>query len=210
MNNCTITVNAAHFAAALHLASKKDVRYYLNGVLVEGMENETRCAATDGHVLGVARARSENGMGGQDVVTLIVPRDIAELIVKTTKGKGLFNLCHLDGKWTAETVRGGFGFAPIDGRFPDYRMVIPTDLNNEPSQFDPELMARFGKVGKSLGVKPHPTVHHNGEAGACRVVFDGRDDFLGVIMPLRIKNAVGQDITWGKVYPQKTTLANAA
>lgn len=208
MNNYTITVNVRHLAATLHLAAKQDVRYYLNGVFVEATESETRCVGINGHVIGVARDACVNGMDRQPVVALIVPRNIVELIVKTTKGKGHIALWCTDGKWVAKTGQSDIAFEPIDGRYPEYRAVIPQESSGEVAQYNPELMALFTKAAKSLGSRSVPEVTHNGLNGTL-VTLDGSSDFLGVVMPFRVKKRQGVDVSWGRDFP-KPALAVAA
>lgn len=200
MNNCTISILAKHFAAAIHVAGKRDVRYYLNGVYVEATEKETRCTATNGYVLATFRHRMDigNGMGSEKLISLIVPRDTVELVNKTTRGKGMISLERTDGRWTAVTTAARFPFEPVDGRFPDYRQVIPSGtLSGETEQFDPELLGLFTKVGKALGNSWVPEIEHNGKNSA-RVTLNGQHDFAGVIMPWRCpqRKRVEVDTTW--------------
>lgn len=209
MKNCTLSINVQHFAAALHLAAKGDVRYYLNGVNVEAWEGETRCIATNGHALGVCRdMKAVNGMGGEPAISLIVPRDIAELIVKTTRGKGHIALWRTDGKWVAKMGQSDIGFTPVDGRFPEYRQIIPQESSGEAAQYNAELMMLFNKAAKSLGRKALPEVTHNGTSGAL-VTLDGFDDFLGVVMPFKTKERKGCDVSWGRSYPPAPLAAAA-
>jgi DNA polymerase III subunit beta len=196
MNNCTISVQANHFAAAIHSAAKQDIRYYLNGVYVEATEDETRCISTDGYGVIALRADSVNGMGGTNLIDLIVPRDVVERVVKATKGKGQISLQRTDGHWSVVTTVGTFPFAPVDGRFPQYRSVIPHSPSGELGQFDPELLIRFTKAAKALGFKGSPEITHNGTSGAL-VTLDGMGEFLGVVMPFRIQKRVGVDVSWG-------------
>ncbi|MFK8052369.1 MAG: DNA polymerase III subunit beta [Woeseiaceae bacterium] len=116
-------LNKTYFAMA-----QQDVRYYLNGMLLETEDNTIRAVATDGHRLALC----ENSIDGDalPVQQVIVPR------------KGVLELQRLlgeDGEMTLEfgknhvRVNAGdirFTSKLIDGRFPDYQRVIPSDTTN--------------------------------------------------------------------------------
>ncbi|PLM65299.1 DNA polymerase III subunit beta, partial [Klebsiella michiganensis] len=101
----------------------QDVRYYLNGMLFETEGSELRTVATDGHRLAVCSMPLEESLPNHSV---IVPR------------KGVIELMRmLDGGDTPLRVQigsnnirahvGDFIFTSklVDGRFPDYRRVLP-------------------------------------------------------------------------------------
>lgn len=101
----------------------QDVRYYLNGMLFETEGEELRTVATDGHRLAVCSMPIAEQLPHHSV---IVPR------------KGVIELMRLlDGGDTSLQVQiggnnirahvGDFIFTSklVDGRFPDYRRVLP-------------------------------------------------------------------------------------
>lgn len=104
--------------------AQQDVRYYLNGLLMEVSESLLRAVATDGHRLAMATLSVETGIDATRQV--IVPR------------KGVQELMRLldDVVTTVELVIGenhlratvgGFTFTSklIEGKFPDYNRVVP-------------------------------------------------------------------------------------
>jgi len=115
-----------HFSMA-----QQDVRYYLNGLLLETSAKSLRSVATDGHRLALCEVDlPEGGKSGQQV---IVPR------------KGVLELQRILGNedQTLEVAIGSnhvrvqigdirFTSKLIDGRFPEYGRVIP---NNPPQVF---------------------------------------------------------------------------
>lgn len=108
----------------------QDVRYYLNGLLLELRDNALRCVATDGHRLALAETRLEGEVSARRQI--IIPRKgILELQGLFEAGEGLVDLefCrnHLRLK------RGGVTFTSklIDGRFPDYEAVIPIGADKD-------------------------------------------------------------------------------
>lgn len=113
-----------HFSMA-----QQDVRYYLNGLLVETGDGALRAVATDGHRLALCEAGLDGGSGATKQV--IVPR------------KGVLELQRLLGEEGGVTVAlssnhirielDGIRFTSklIDGRFPEYDRVIPKNPGNE-------------------------------------------------------------------------------
>jgi len=155
------------------LASKKDVRYYLNGVYVIGTLDKVRFVATDGHILGLYQ--NEDYLPDESF-DLIIPN---EVIAKLEKNKDHVLSCE-EGKWQIDNMI----FTPIDGKFPDYQRVLPrTNMTNEVAQFNPDFIARFQKVGKLLANNAVPTIAHNGVGSA--LVDIGLPNFVGVMMPMR-------------------------
>jgi hypothetical protein len=77
-------------------------------------------------------------------------------------------------------------FEPIDGKFPEYRRVLPTNTpKGLAAQFDPALLARLGKAAAALKCK-HIMVHHDMPGASAMVTIRGCEDFVGVVMPLRL------------------------
>jgi DNA polymerase-3 subunit beta len=104
--------------------ANQDVRYYLNGLLLELRPNALRAVATDGHRLALCDMASE-----------LVPGDISQIIIPR---KGVVELSRLlsdsDAPCTIQLnsnhIRIDLGEIVflsklIDGRFPDYDRVIP-------------------------------------------------------------------------------------
>lgn len=137
------TLNSAIFAAAMHIAAKKDVRFYLNGMLIEPGADGAVCVATDGHRMLVIRTNVPWSLG-----TMIVPRAACEHIAKV---KAPVQFVRKGEQVTAVSGHAKFGFAPIDGRFPDWRAVFPSEQNDlHPTGFDPLLLEGVMKSAKVL------------------------------------------------------------
>ena len=107
--------------------AQQDVRYFLNGMLFELTSDHIRAVATDGHRLAMSTKPSSNH-GIAQRVQAIVPR------------KGVLELARLldaDGE-TIELQMGGNHLRAktgeytlttklVDGQFPDYEKVVPSD-----------------------------------------------------------------------------------
>ncbi|MEW9797859.1 DNA polymerase III subunit beta [Alteromonas sp. CYL-A6] len=105
--------------------AQQDVRYYLNGMSLETEDNVIRTVATDGHRLALCRLTYETSLPARQV---IIPRkgvlEISRLIGEDDKslkiqiGANHLRIFSSDFIFTSKLV---------DGRFPDYRRVLPKD-----------------------------------------------------------------------------------
>lgn len=176
-------------AASLHCAGVQDIRYYLNGVHVEIITGEVRLVACNGALVSVLRYQDTNAPS----LSVTIPRATVELAVRTkTKTASLFRA--ESGDWSI----AGIHFTPVDGTFPSYRRVVPSECNGQAAHFDPALIAQMAKVGKSLRLRSVPCIRQNGE-GAALVHIPNFDNFVGVIMPMRLFNEKNPDTgapTW--------------
>ncbi|GAA4895669.1 DNA polymerase III subunit beta [Ferrimonas pelagia] len=103
----------------------QDVRYYLNGMLFETEGNVLRTVSTDGHRLAVSRRSIEATLPEKQV---IVPRKgVVELARLFEDEAAEITLCIGDSSIRAVTKDAIFTSKLVDGRFPDYRRVLPKD-----------------------------------------------------------------------------------
>jgi DNA polymerase-3 subunit beta len=180
-----------YLAAVAHFMADQDVRYYLKGVYVEALSLEVRLVATDGNVLTAMRHLGENA----ESFDVIIPADTVALVSKMK-----LDFLDLERDDTGVWRLAGIAFVPVDGRFPDYRRVIPTGWTGEAAYFSAELFARFAKAGRTLKFKSNPILRQSGETGSGLVHFYGFDNFVGVLMPLRMFTEKMPDLgapTWG-------------
>src|SRR5690606_8744549 len=111
-----------HFSMA-----QQDVRYYLNGLLLETNGTRLRGVATDGHRLALAEITLESpAQSDQQIVPRKGVLELNRLLgdegkVSLTLGKNHVRLT-IDGLRMTSKL--------IDGRFPDYMRVIPTSPPN--------------------------------------------------------------------------------
>ncbi|WP_044873340.1 DNA polymerase III subunit beta [Pseudomonas sp. LFM046] len=104
--------------------AQQDVRYYLNGMLLEVNGGILRAVATDGHRL--AMCAMEAGIEGVDRHQVIVPRKgILELARLLTEQDGEVRI--VLGQHHIRATTGEFTFTSklVDGKFPDYERVLP-------------------------------------------------------------------------------------
>jgi DNA polymerase-3 subunit beta len=104
--------------------AQQDVRYYLNGMLLEVKDSTIRTVATDGHRLATSQAECQ--IEDQTDVQVIMPRKaVLELsrLLSDSEEK-------VDVEVSSNHIRismqdASFTSKLIDGKFPDYKRVIP-------------------------------------------------------------------------------------
>lgn len=101
----------------------QDVRYYLNGMLFETEGEELRTVATDGHRLAVCAMSVGEALPSHSV---IVPRKgVMELVRMLDGGENPVKLQIGSNNIRASVGDYIFTSRLVDGRFPDYRRVLP-------------------------------------------------------------------------------------
>jgi DNA polymerase-3 subunit beta len=110
--------------------ANQDVRYYLNGTLLDLREDLLRCVATDGHRL--ATCETPVSLAGTAKRQVIIPRKgVLELQRLLEAGDGTVEVEF--GRNHLRVRRSDFVFTTklIDGRFPDYEAVIPIGADKQ-------------------------------------------------------------------------------
>ena len=116
-------IERTHFAMA-----QQDVRYYLNGLLLEVANSELRAVATDGHRL--AFCQQESPVESEEIQQIIVPRKgVMELQKLLAESNNLAEVQIGTNHLRVVTDEMRFSSKLIDGRFPDYQRVIPQNTD---------------------------------------------------------------------------------
>ncbi|RXJ72191.1 DNA polymerase III subunit beta [Veronia nyctiphanis] len=111
-------IERTHFSMA-----NQDVRYYLNGMQLQTEGETLRSVATDGHRLAIAEVRLDTAV---DIKQVIVPRKgITELMRLLDEPDEVVVLQVGESNIRAELSQYVFTSKLVDGRFPDYRRVLP-------------------------------------------------------------------------------------
>jgi DNA polymerase-3 subunit beta len=111
-------IEKTHFAMA-----QQDVRYYLNGTLLETHGKTLRAVATDGHRLSLCEAELNDEVAGRQQV--IVPRKGVLELQRILGGDGDLELSIGSNHVRAQIGEIRFTSKLIDGKFPEYGRVIP-------------------------------------------------------------------------------------
>jgi DNA polymerase-3 subunit beta len=128
----TQTLTQKDFSALLQRSqfamAQQDVRYYLNGMLIDIKDNKIRTVATDGHRFAMNGKSTETE---DKAAQIILPRKSVLELLRLLK--------HDDSELAVEigdnhirVSNPAFTFTSrlIDGRFPDYERVLPKEKGN--------------------------------------------------------------------------------
>ena len=110
--------------------ANQDVRYYLNGLLFDFGGDQLRAVATDGHRLAICDL--EGGVSIANERQLIVPRKGVMELSRMLSGDD-DEVTLAIGRNHIRLVKGDTTFTSklIDGRFPDYRAVVPVGADKQ-------------------------------------------------------------------------------
>ena len=177
--------------AVLLAAAKNDIRYYLNGVCVDG----NQLIGTNGHLL------IKFDIEDCGYKSLIIPRFEVEWFIKLMDAKRKRNRVNkkdnsvitilkddADYYLYCEQLDVKQWFKPIDANYPDTQRVIPLGRQDmQAISFDCEYLKLIQTVGKML--YPHKRGHYAqleffGKGNGVKINY-GEDDVCFVLMPVR-------------------------
>ena len=186
----TFNIYRTKLKAASRFMAINDTRYYLNGVLIESNDLQTRIVATDGHTLfaGYDDAKDDNvgSFAG------IMPADTVKQILawkapfKTAADMPVIITTCDDptGEHRAEWCGNVCIFRLIEGKFPDYTRVIPQAVSGLAGNYNPDYLARCKAAAVDMGAPKMYGINltQNGD-GAALVTFSAQA--FAVIMPMK-------------------------
>ncbi|MCG9598716.1 DNA polymerase III subunit beta [Vibrio sp. Isolate25] len=124
--------------------ANQDVRYYLNGMLFEIDGTTLRSVATDGHRMAVSQAQLGSEFAQQQI---IVPRKgVLELVKLLDAPEQPVTLQIGSSNVRAEVNNFVFTSKLVDGRFPDYRRVMPQSTTKTLEAECDELRQAFSRA----------------------------------------------------------------
>ena len=188
-----IFLPAYNLRAAALIAPKADSRYYLCGFLLERREGVLRLIATDGNLM-LVQIVTEADNPGPDL-SLILPRQFGADLRRPKKSEsGLLHLMIdasedpplLWGKCNTQEIAG----KAIDGRFPDWRRVVPERPSGKPAFYNSALLCTLHQVAAEYLQAPENKarsrfdLHQNGD-GPGVVRFSRNEYAIALCMPDR-------------------------
>lgn len=168
---CTISLTQKELKGLLEKTqfcmAQQDVRYYLNGLLLELTPQLLRAVATDGHRMAMSEVPLSANIEGEKQV--IVPRkgvqELSRLLENSDEPvEVLFGSNHLRVNFKELT----FTSKLIDGRFPDYNKVIP-QKQTILLKLDRDLFRETLSRAAILSNEKYRGVHFNISPGVLRV-----------------------------------------
>ena len=103
--------------------AQQDVRYYLNGLLLEITADRLRAVATDGHRLALDETAIKAEL--KEDTQIIVPRKGITELTRLLQGESEIEIQVSSNHIRIKNSNTCFTSKLIDGRFPDYKRVIP-------------------------------------------------------------------------------------
>lgn len=195
MSKFTITITRAQLRAALIFAADKDIRYYLNAVLLEvGECGDCRLVATDGHRLAVLAVGDQPGaLAGE----YLIPREVIKPIKRAGRLTPATVDIEIEPARSADGNTGGrvlvrcgddiiAGGALVDGKFPDWQRVIPepSRMSGEPAAYNAFYLGDIGAALVELGDKyPVLELKHNGTSAGLAIY--PQHGLMVAVMPMR-------------------------
>lgn len=138
-----ITLPLRMLVAVAPAMGNKDVRFYLNGVHIEHVQGGVIAVATDGAALIAAR---ETLPDIEPFASFIMPRETVLKLL--TAGRKIENFTVSEGAVGFDGAT--YSFAPIDGKFPDWRAVLPGTQPLQATSFDPDALEIPLKAAQAL------------------------------------------------------------
>ncbi|CAH1584711.1 DNA polymerase III subunit beta [Vibrio jasicida] len=124
--------------------ANQDVRYYLNGMLFEIDGTTLRSVATDGHRMAVSQTQLGDDFAQKQI---IVPRKGVQELVKLMDAPEQPVVLQIgSSNVRAEVNNFIFTSKLVDGRFPDYRRVMPQSTNKTLEASCDELRQAFSRA----------------------------------------------------------------
>jgi len=107
--------------------AQQDVRFYLNGLLLELSPNTLVSVGTDGHRLSKSRISIEKAKINE--ASYILPRKAVQEVQRIISDQGKTKITFSDNRAIFEIGATTLVSKLIDGSFPDYTRVIPEDTS---------------------------------------------------------------------------------
>ena len=177
-----ILLKISTLKAAAICAAKNDVRYYLNGVCVDvKTDSKLVIVGTDGYLMFIGVEDYEGEWNGKQE-QIIIPIKTVKHVLKNCNKK----LSHI----ALETLLGGemllntSQFKPIDGKYPDYKKVIPKveSLKAGIGHYNPSLVSIGNKAMIKASGNEYPTLNQHGKKDAA-VITCYLPNYICVVAP---------------------------
>lgn len=200
--SATINVPVSIIAAASYAMAKEDIRYYLNGMMIEkSPHGGVRVVATNGHHMIAIRAAGAT-IKQRVKSQYIIPRKTIEAIVKAGKSGGMVDFkISSNRSFSARVEETTFHGDLIDGKFTDWERAMPDDDSlSGPAEIAGHYIESVIKANAALcklegqGVRYNGlTWHMRGEKSPSVAVFGQSIEgihAIAVVMPVFNRNAV--------------------
>ncbi len=182
--------------------ASQDVRYYLNGLLLEREENLLRAVATDGHRLALGSITTATSVAEKN--SIIVPRkgilELGRLLNDTEEN---VTVAFSNQQIKVELPDLHFTSKLIDGQFPNYQRVLPLGGDKEVIAERDQLKQALSRAA-ILSSDKHRSVRINLETGLFKATVINQEqesaeeeisvDYQGAPLEIAFNNAYLLDL----------------
>ena len=126
--------------------AQQDVRYYLNGLMLETTAGSLKAVAADGHRLALCEGRLE-GVDVGDKQVIVPRKGVGEMLRFLAAIEGDVVVRFASNHIRVEDKDLVFTSKLIDGRFPDYNRVVPSRVRETAVVGREEFREMLGRVG---------------------------------------------------------------
>ena len=205
MKTTTVTISrAAYVAAITETVAEDDIRWYLNGFLIEEHPaGGILLVSTNGHQLSAIhdeRGTIERGdsFPGDTQIIVDLPKANRAPFRKVSNLDQLVTIELTEEQpvllsVSGTTVQG----AKLEGTFPDWRRVVPTVSDSGlVGHMDVSFFAKINKQASLLKRGPkNPVQLRQPDKNSSALVFLGNSpEFLGIVMPMRNDTDISQGL----------------
>lgn len=134
-DNCTFRLSQRTLKELIDQTSyamaQNDVRYYLNGICLDlRSDGKLAIVATDGHRLALAEEEFE--LPSNEPIQVIIPNKAIKELMQMLDGSDSELTISIDDNHIKFVISDSLTLTSklIDGKYPDYRQVIPVNANN--------------------------------------------------------------------------------
>lgn len=188
--NTILELDYKHIWASANFMAQKEVRFYLNGIFVDG-EN---IVSTDGRAMLICNMENNEDFKKEYNNGIIIPEyAINSIIRKLGKPNKLNTINKItlskfdDGCFLlSDQLNAHEYFRNVEGRFPDYKRVDiprPTEPPKQFSMLDPKYLIKISKISKGLNII-YPMIYF-GEFETQVAYVELSKEIHCLIMPLR-------------------------
>lgn len=187
-----LTIPTKLLNAINQFASKKDVRYYLNGVLLELRAGVVRLVATDGTIAAACVLPDATDLPDGE---WIMPNAMVDAIIKA-KANNVVVAFGPDSveKGTCATLSvnlngAQMSYRSVEGKFPQWRRVIANAHYEEvPANFDAALLGVIARASKLSGSSKWGYFGLRPQGSRSALFSIEGSNIVGVIAPLNPNN----------------------
>jgi len=212
-----LEVPARDLLRVLPFRSTDDVRYYLNGILVEPAETGCMIVATNGHWLAAIHSEGAK-VDERRILVMSEPfekalRETSEFDNSKVTVEDVASRAVLTATFGERYIEPGAPF--IDGKFPQWRKVVPPIHHMKPGLIAALQSKYISSLHEAAGRDRYSGLkfwHDERDPEKSQVIarYSGCPELIVVIMPLREFNAKSCEWpTWFAPAPEETTEAAA-